>query len=51
MFNRREMLAKFSLGTGAALLTPVLERLQAEATGLELPKRVVFVVRANGLRP
>jgi hypothetical protein len=51
MLNRREVLTKFSLATSSALLTPILGRLQAEAAGAELPKRVVFVVRANGLRP
>ncbi len=52
-FNRREVLKSLSLGTGSALLTPILTQLRANAAGTEatLPKRFVFVVRANGLRP
>ncbi len=53
MFNRREILKSLSLTTGGALLAPILQQLQAQAAGDEtkLPKRFVFVVRANGLRP
>ena len=41
-----------SAGTGSALLAPVLQQVRA-ATGdpAALPKRFVFVVRSNGLRP
>lgn len=53
MLNRREVLKGLSLGAGSALLAPIVQRLDAEAAGTEqsLPKRFVFVVRANGLRP
>ena len=51
MLDRRQLLTQLSLGTGSALLAPALSRIRAEAAGAPLPKRVVFVVRANGLRP
>lgn len=53
MLNRREILRGMSLASGSALLAPVLRQLRANADGIEadLPKRIVFVVRANGLRP
>ena len=53
MLNRRELLKQFAVGTGSALFAPVLGKLHAEAKGIQqvAPKRLVFVVRANGLRP
>ena len=53
MLNRREVLKGASVGTGGLLLAPLARQLRAAATGDEtrLPKRLVFVVRANGLRP
>jgi hypothetical protein len=53
MFNRRDILRSLSATTGGALLAPILQQLRAQAAGDEtkLPKRFVFVVRANGLRP
>lgn len=52
MLSRRQLLKSASLGAGGILLAPVLEKLRAEAGGLEqaTPQRFVFVVRANGLR-
>ena len=50
--NRREVLKGMSLGTGSALMAPVLRQARAAAGDpAGLPKRFVFVVRANGLRP
>lgn len=50
--NRRRLLQGMCLGTGSALLSPVLSQLEAYASGSsKLPQRFVFVVRANGLRP
>jgi hypothetical protein len=53
MLNRRDALKNLSLGAGGALLAPVVSQLHAQAAGdaAQLPKRFVFVVRANGLRP
>jgi hypothetical protein len=53
MLNRRDIIKSLSLGTGSALLAPVLNQLHAHADGKEsaIPQRFVFVVRANGLRP
>ena len=52
MLNRRRLLRHLSLGTGATLLGPILNKLKAEAIGnpKSIPQRFVFVVRANGLR-
>jgi len=47
--TRRDILKGVSLGAGAILLGPIIQRLQAEAAGLELPKRFLFVVEGNGL--
>lgn len=49
MLNRRDMLKGTGLATGGMLLQGITQRLRAE--GAALPKRFVFVVRANGLRP
>ncbi len=50
--DRRDFLKGVSLGTGAILLSPMLQRLHAQASGnANLPKRFVFVVESNGVRP
>ncbi len=54
MNNRRRRFLKFTgVGAGSLALGPFIQRLQAEASGEvdKLPKRFVFVVRGNGLRP
>ncbi len=50
MINRREMIRSMAAGGGCALLGSVLQQIQASETAAP-PKRFVFVVRANGLRP
>ena len=49
MFSRREAIRVLGLGAGA--LSPLLAQFQAQAEGdpKKLPKRFVFVVRANGI--
>ena len=47
--TRRDVLKGVSLGAGGVLLGPIVQRLQAEAAGAELPKRFLFVVEGNGL--
>ncbi|QDU92438.1 DUF1552 domain-containing protein [Lignipirellula cremea] len=49
--DRRNALKNLSLGAGALVLSPILSRLQAQAAGLPTPKRFVFVVESNGVRP
>ncbi|MGC6457569.1 MAG: DUF1552 domain-containing protein [Akkermansiaceae bacterium] len=53
MINRRQILKRLGLGTGACSLTPFLSQLRAEARAngdpAKLPKRFVFVLRANGV--
>lgn len=50
--NRRELLKTLSLGTGSALLGPMVQQARAASSAPgELPNRFVFVVRSNGLRP
>lgn len=51
--SRRDILKTFSATMGGALMAPVVRQLHAHAAGDEtkLPKRFVFVIRANGLRP
>lgn len=52
MFNRRHVLKGMGLSAGATLLAPILARLEAQAAGkVEHPKRFVFVVESNGVRP
>lgn len=48
MASRREFLKDLSLGSGAVLLSPLVQRVQAAERG-ELPKRFVFVVKSSGL--
>lgn len=50
--NRRDVLKGMTLTTGSLLLSPILSRLQAQAAGkVGAPKRFVFVVESNGVRP
>ena len=47
---RRDLLKGITLGAGATLLAPLLQRAHAAATKPS-PKRFVFVVESNGVRP
>ncbi len=51
MVTRRNFLR--NIGAGSLALSPFMQHLRAEAGGKasDLPKRFVFVVRGNGLRP
>lgn len=50
--HRRDALKGLSLGAGALVLSPILSRLEAQAAGTAArPKRFVFVVESNGVRP
>lgn len=50
--NRRRFLNNITLGSTAAVLSPVLAQLEARAAGVErLPQRVVIVMEGNGLPP
>lgn len=52
MLNRRHVLKGAGVSAGATLLAPILSRLEAQAGGAKLaPKRFVFVVESNGVRP
>ena len=52
MYTRRTLLKNVTLGAGATLLSPILSRLEAQAAGnVGAPKRFVFVVESNGVRP
>jgi len=46
--NRREMLKGLSLGAGSMLLSPMIQRVMANAEGKERPPRFVFVLQSNG---
>ncbi|QDU25030.1 hypothetical protein ETAA8_00910 [Anatilimnocola aggregata] len=47
--NRRTLLQQFSVGAGGMLLTPFLQKLEAQERGTyRTPKRVVFVLFGNG---
>ena len=47
--NRRTLLQQFSAGAGGMLLTPFLQKLDAQERGTyRTPKRVVFVLFGNG---
>ena len=48
MPTRRQTLQGLTIGTGSFLLNGITQRIRAE--GQALPKRLVFVVRGNGLR-
>ena len=49
--RRRTLLQGLSLGSGAAVLGPLAQRLHAEADGEAPPTRWVFVLEGNGLNP
>ena len=49
--ERRSVLKGITLGAGAVVLEPFLQRLAAEQAGQALPKRVVFFLESNGLYP
>ena len=51
--TRREVLKSFSMGVGCSALTPLVADMRAHAEGdvKKLPKRFVFIARANGLLP
>ncbi len=52
MFVRRDVLKGVSLGAGAVVLSPIVERLVARASdAAPRPRRFVFVVESNGVRP
>ena len=46
--NRRQMLKELSLGAGAMLLSPMAQRVIANAEGKKRPPRFVFVLQSNG---
>ena len=46
--NRRQMLKGLSLGAGSMLLSPMIQRVMANAEGKERPPRFVFVLQSNG---
>ena len=49
MLHRRSLLQRISAGAGGLVLTPFVQRLQAEEAGTyRTPKRVVFVLHGNG---
>ena len=48
-FSRRQFLSGVSLGAGATVLNPIIQRLQAEVAGhVPTARRFVFVVEGNG---
>lgn len=50
--NRRDVLKGMTLSAGGLLLSPILGKLQAYASGRpQAPKRFIFVVESNGVRP
>jgi hypothetical protein len=50
--DRRNALKTLGLSAGAAFLTPILARIEAQAAGKGVTaKRFVFVVESNGVRP
>lgn len=54
MRSRREILKLAGYGSSAALLSPIMSQIAANAEGMapeKLPRRVVFVVQSNGLNP
>ena len=46
--NRRQILKGLSLGAGSTLLSPMAERVMANAEGRQRPPRFVFVIQSNG---
>ena len=49
--SRRAFLSRLGLGAGAAVLSPFLGRLLANAEGAPLPRRLVLVVEGDTLKP
>lgn len=49
-FTRRIALKNLTLGAGASLLGPLLQRVMAEGAGV-MPLRFVFVLQSNGINP
>lgn len=49
--NRRSFLEGVTLGAGAIVLQPVLQRLAAQAAGAEAPRRIIFFIEGNGMSP
>ncbi len=49
--DRRTVLKGVTLGAGAVLLQPFLQRVAAEARGEAPPPRIIFVMQGNGLWP
>jgi len=50
--HRRDVLKGLSLGAGSLVLSPMLQRMQAQAAGAAtIGKRFVFVVESNGFTP
>ena len=46
--SRRNILKGLSLGAGSTLLSPMAERVMANAEGRQRPPRFVFVIQSNG---
>lgn len=51
MHTRRNFLKSAAFGSGGLLMSPVLRQVEAQAAGVKLPPRFVFVVEGNGLPP
>ena len=49
--SRRTVLKGITLGAGAVLLEPFLQRLAAEQAGKAPPKRFIFFLESNGMYP
>lgn len=49
--DRRTVLKGVTLGAGAVVLQPFLQRLAAEEAGMAPPKRFIFFIQGNGLWP
>ena len=49
--DRRSVLKGLTLGAGAVVLQPFLQRLEAEQAGQAPPKRFIFFMESNGLYP
>lgn len=46
--TRRQALKGLTLGAGATLLNPIVQRVMANAEGVKTPPRFVFVLQSNG---
>jgi hypothetical protein len=52
--TRRDLLKGWAVGTGATLLSPILDQLAAHAAGdaqRAVRRRIIFVVQSNGMSP